>query len=343
MEIEQKKVKSSGMGDLIIFPRYSVYNKLKGVNRTELTLGLGWKIPIGSHTDSNFVGHSYFLNVENSPPTIDSLEIWQTSPPTVQTTNGSHDLMAYAFFFKSYPHRKLRLFASALYVRRGWNSLGLKFGDYASLGLFAGTTVFKKLGLTGQIQGEWIGKMNVHNEINALSLYSIDTASTGSMKVSFVPQISYAFKGGVSLFALADIPMYQYLRGTQIASQYQFTAGLSYRFALKKKKEVVPSKALETNSEPLVFKGGETIGFKVWGQCEMCKKRIQKTMMGLRGINSADWNIESQQLLVSFDPEIVSVEDMKKALAKVGHDTEEFRATDKAYKKLHSCCKYERP
>jgi len=343
MEIEQVKVKSSGMGDLILFPRYSIFSRLKGVNRTELTLGLGWKIPLGSNTDSNYVGQSYFLNTQNNPPTIDSLEIWQTSPPTVQTTNGSHDLMVYGFFFKSYPHRNFRVFASALYIKRGWNSQGLKFGDYASLSLFAGTTVFKKLGLNGQVKGEWVGKMDAHNEIDPLSLYSIDTTSTGSMKASFVPQISYAFKGGISLFALADIPIYQFMRGTQVASQYQITAGLSYRFTLKKKKESTSPITLDVNPEPMIFTGGETMEFKVWGQCEMCKERIQTTMMGLKGVNSANWTIESQKLTVAFDPEKVSVEDMKKSLAKVGHDTEEFKATDKAYKKLHSCCKYERP
>jgi hypothetical protein len=184
MEIEQHEVSSKGIGDIIVFPKYSVYNKTKGVNRTELTLGLGWKIPVGSNTDSNFIGHANFVNMEDpANPFLDSVEIWNISPPTIQSSTGSHDLMAYAFYFKSFPHRKLRLFANALYVKKGWNSLGLKFGDYASLGLFAGTTVFKNLGLTGQLKGEWVGRMKIHDEINPLSLYSIDTASTGSYKV----------------------------------------------------------------------------------------------------------------------------------------------------------------
>ena len=343
MEIEQVKVKSGGIGDLIIFPRYSVFNKSKGVNRTELTLGLGWKIPLGSHRDSNFVGYSKFVNFDNNPPTIDSTEIWQTSPPTVQATNGSHDLMAYGFFFKSFPHRKFRVFASALYVRRGWNSLGLKFGDYGSLGIYAGTTVFKSLGLTGQVQGEWVGKMRVHDQIDPLSLYSIDTASTGSFKLSFVPQVSYTFKGGVTLFALADIPLYQYMNGTQVASQYQITGGLSYRFFVKKKKKDSNAKPIEEPPVAVVSTDNKITSFRVWGKCEMCKDKIEKTLKGMDGIVTANWNVETHMLTVGFDNAEVTTEDMKKSLAKVGYDTEEFRASDKAYKKLHSCCKYERP
>jgi hypothetical protein len=34
--------------------------------------------------------------------------------------------------------------------------------------------------------------------------------------------------------------------------------------------------------------------------------------------------------------------DVKKAVAKVGHDTDEVKATDEEYDNLHGCCKYER-
>ena len=56
VELEQNDtVSSKGLGDLIIFPRFDIYNKLKDDKRTEITIGLGLKLPIGSHTDSNLV------------------------------------------------------------------------------------------------------------------------------------------------------------------------------------------------------------------------------------------------------------------------------------------------
>ena len=37
-----------------------------------------------------------------------------------------------------------------------------------------------------------------------------------------------------------------------------------------------------------------------------------------------------------------SPEDLNKAIAKVGHDTKDVKATDTDYENLHSCCKYVR-
>ena len=348
MEIEQKRVNSSGIGDLIIFPRYNVYEKTKGLNKTELSLGMGLKIPIGAHNDSNFVGYSKFVNFDNNPPTLDSTEIWQTSPPTVQATTGSHDLMFYGFYFKSFPKKKLRLFASALYVKKGWNSLGLKFGDYASLGLFAGTTVFKKIGLVGQIKGEWVGKMQALDKIDILSEYSIDQQSTGSQMVSFVPQVMYTFnRPKMTVFATADIPLYQNMRGTQVASQYQVTGGVSYRFFVKKKKSTHELEEFPVMEEPPVIadngEGGQETTFRVWGKCGMCKTTIENTLKGMKGITFAEWNLESQSLKMRYDEKIVSLDDAKATLANVGYDTKTNKASDKAYDSLHSCCKYERP
>ncbi|HIF14968.1 MAG TPA: hypothetical protein EYQ86_06505 [Bacteroidetes bacterium] len=214
-------ISSSGMGDLILFPRVDVFNKRKNNWRTEITLGLGLKIPIGSHNDSNLIF---------SHPLIG--DVYAIAPPTVQTTNGSMDMMFYTFIYHAYPKKKLRFFANSLYVKKGFNSLGEKFGDYASLGLFAGKTLFMKLGLTAQVKGEWVGKMEAAKNIS-LASYNIDPASTGSKKIFFVPQISFTQKS-LTLYVTSEIPLYQNLVGVQVSSQYQFTTGLSYRFFAKK-------------------------------------------------------------------------------------------------------------
>ncbi len=82
--------------------------------------------------------------------------------------------------------------------------------------------------------------------------------------------------------------------------------------------------------------------FEVNGNCEQCKKRIQKAAFSVAGVKSAEWNIESHMLLVIINEEKCSLLDVKKAVAKIGHDTEEVKATDEVYANLHSCCKYER-
>lgn len=210
---------SSGIGDLILFPRYDIFNRTTETKRTEITIGLGYKIPLGKHDDSTVVF---------TDPTTGK-KYYTTSAPTVQSTNGSHDFIFYTFLFRAYPLKKFQVFANGLYVKKGWNSLGEKFGDYASVGLFAGKTFLKKIGVTIQVKGEWVGKMQAAKNIDMLAFYNIDITSTGGRKVLFVPQISYSRKAFI-IYATSEIPLYQYLRGTQVGSQYQFTAGVSYRF-----------------------------------------------------------------------------------------------------------------
>jgi periplasmic mercuric ion binding protein len=83
----------------------------------------------------------------------------------------------------------------------------------------------------------------------------------------------------------------------------------------------------------------ETI--KVWGNCGMCKTKIEKSALGA-GATTADWNEESKMLQVSYAVNKSSATKIQKAVAKSGYDTEEFTADDKVYKKLHHCCQYER-
>ena len=81
---------------------------------------------------------------------------------------------------------------------------------------------------------------------------------------------------------------------------------------------------------------------EVNGNCEQCKKRIEKAAYAVAGVKSAVWDLESHKLSLILNEEKTSVADVKNAVAKVGHDTEETKATDKDYEGLHHCCKYDR-
>lgn len=215
-------ISSTGVGDLIIFPRYSIYNKTANFKRTAVVIGLGLKIPLGSHNDTTNLG-SY------------GIDNYQMNPPMLQVTNGSQDLMFNSFFFREYQKSKLRLFISSLYVKKGYNSLGIKYGDYTSVGFFASKTFFYRWGVTAQLKAEKIDQIKVANNIEEWDLleYSITPESTGSKKWFFIPQLSYS-KNGLTVYATSEIPLYQYLNGTQVGSQNQFTVGVNYRFLIKK-------------------------------------------------------------------------------------------------------------
>lgn len=223
VELEDRNsedIASSGFGDLILFPRYDVYYKATATKKTEVTVGLGYKIPLGSNSDSTVV-------YEN--PTTGQ-KYYTMSPPTVQPSNGSQDVMLYVFGLRGYPMKNLNVFANALYIKKGWNSLGQKFGDYASVAVFASKTFFRKLGVTAQFRGEWIGKMKSADNVDQLVLYNLDPESTGSKTLFFIPQISYSMKQ-VTFYGLTEIPLYQYVNGNQVGADLSVTFGVSYRFS----------------------------------------------------------------------------------------------------------------
>jgi copper chaperone CopZ len=87
--------------------------------------------------------------------------------------------------------------------------------------------------------------------------------------------------------------------------------------------------------------GPKTETFKVWGKCEMCKDRIEKTAKA-EGATKASWDAKTSLLTVSYDPSKTSKDALSKKLASVGHDTEKYKADDKVYNALPACCHYER-
>lgn len=81
---------------------------------------------------------------------------------------------------------------------------------------------------------------------------------------------------------------------------------------------------------------------EVKGNCEMCKKRIEKAAYSIAGVKSAVWHSDDQVLHLVINEEKCSPQDVEKAIAKAGHDTKNTKATDSEYSSLHACCQYER-
>jgi mercuric ion binding protein len=80
--------------------------------------------------------------------------------------------------------------------------------------------------------------------------------------------------------------------------------------------------------------------FKVWGNCGMCKKTIEKSLEK-DGI-TADWNKKTKKIHVEYDSVKYTNEQIHAMIADAGYDTDMKRGNDAAYENLHSCCKYER-
>jgi periplasmic mercuric ion binding protein len=79
---------------------------------------------------------------------------------------------------------------------------------------------------------------------------------------------------------------------------------------------------------------------EVKGNCDMCKKRIEKAAYSAKGVKSASWDSNTQILKLVLNEEKTSLANVQKAISLVGHDTKESKATNEAYENLHGCCKY---
>jgi Cu(I)/Ag(I) efflux system membrane fusion protein len=87
-------------------------------------------------------------------------------------------------------------------------------------------------------------------------------------------------------------------------------------------------------------KAGEHAQIKVSGNCEMCKERIETAAKSVAEVAAADWSTETKLLHVSFDGGKTNIDAIQKAIAKVGHDTEKYKAPDDVYNALPECCMY---
>ncbi len=90
-------------------------------------------------------------------------------------------------------------------------------------------------------------------------------------------------------------------------------------------------------------KDGKTESIKVYGECGMCKSRIEKAAKSVEGVTKATWDATEKMLKVTYDDAKTTALKIEEAVAKVGHDTDNVKADDSVYAKLPGCCKYDRP
>ena len=83
--------------------------------------------------------------------------------------------------------------------------------------------------------------------------------------------------------------------------------------------------------------------FTVYGNCGMCERTIEGSLKNVDGVALADWDKETDQMTVSFNPKVITLDAIKQKIADVGYDSDTHRAKDEIYYTLPGCCQYERP
>lgn len=87
----------------------------------------------------------------------------------------------------------------------------------------------------------------------------------------------------------------------------------------------------------------KTEKFIVYGNCGMCKKTIENSLKKVEGVSKGDWDNETTEITVIFNPKVITLDAIKQKIADVGYDSDTHRAKDEVYNNLHGCCQYERP
>ena len=80
---------------------------------------------------------------------------------------------------------------------------------------------------------------------------------------------------------------------------------------------------------------------KIYGNCGMCKKTIDKSG-NIVDIAKVDWNKDTKMATISYDSTRTNLDEILKRISNAGYDSDAFNAPDEAYRNLHECCQYER-
>lgn len=80
---------------------------------------------------------------------------------------------------------------------------------------------------------------------------------------------------------------------------------------------------------------------QVIGFCEICKQRIECAALSVAGVHSAIWNIADNNLVLCFDPQLTSMEEISKAISEEGYETQMHKAEKKDGHVSPECCRYD--
>lgn len=89
------------------------------------------------------------------------------------------------------------------------------------------------------------------------------------------------------------------------------------------------------------IKNATTETVKIYGNCGMCEKTIEKAG-NLKDIAKIDWNVDTKMATITYDTKKTNQNEILKRIALSGYDSDKFLAPDDVYNNLHGCCQYDR-
>ena len=90
------------------------------------------------------------------------------------------------------------------------------------------------------------------------------------------------------------------------------------------------------------IKNAKTETVKIYGNCGMCEKTIEKAGT-VKKVASVEWDKETKMATITYDAKKTNQDEILKRIALAGYDSDRFQAPDDVYENLHGCCHYDRP
>ena len=84
--------------------------------------------------------------------------------------------------------------------------------------------------------------------------------------------------------------------------------------------------------------GLDKVTIKTSGTCDMCKDKIEKTLMSVSGVNSAYFNLANGNVTVKYDGTKTNVEALRKSISLAGYDADDVKADPAGREALPKCC-----
>ena len=81
------------------------------------------------------------------------------------------------------------------------------------------------------------------------------------------------------------------------------------------------------------------VKIKTSAVCNMCKETLENAMAFEKGVKKSNLDVDSKMLSVWFNPNKTTSQNIRVSITKTGYDADSLMAENKAYEKLHACCK----
>ena len=201
------------LGDIQLTARYRLNQPLSPL-QPSFSLIVGAKLPTGKTDFTNDTGEEAEL--------------------TLQPGNGSWDGIVGFSYLQSLSLKTLRgktalapVFVTAL------SQFPVSVGKF---GFQPGTELFFNIGFAYPVfrDIEFLGQINFHyqDRVSVGHAPGVEQPDTGRETLFLSPGIRYQLTKNIHLYTLAQFPVYQRVNGIQIASDWNLTTGVSFRFHL---------------------------------------------------------------------------------------------------------------